>query len=234
MLHRGWPSLCRPQIKYAALDAFVSYALGCKAVGRALPPPVDLARPAAWALATFASYACSYQHLQAQEPDKEAHDFHGAEFQTKARRARRSAARMPPRTFVWECGSSHGFPSTLSDTHHTLIPWNVWRLQGKGHGAELFLFVKMARFKTRLRRTFFVDVELKDGRVMQGRCVWAKGKSARVEWLKWSKRSGGGRVLPADVSSADVFSIDMSDPTDSPDEAKTRSLISQVRRRATL
>ena len=100
---------------------------------------------------------------------------------------------------------------------------------GKGKG-EPCLQVRMARYKTRLRMTFFVDVELKDGRVMQGRCIKTEGKTAHVTRLTWSKRNGGGPVTPGGLVGAAVASIDMSDPTDSPDEANTRELISKVRR----
>ncbi|KAG2489437.1 hypothetical protein HYH03_012074 [Edaphochlamys debaryana] len=182
--HSKWfaISLREQQLRYAALDAFVSYAAGVMVQRRdpdRLPPPVDLSVPAHWEVVLAAQWVCVYQFLEAQSPQRSRHDFHQATFEMSS---------------------------------------------DKGGKPELQLFVSMARFNTRLRRQMFVFIRVpNDKRPILGRCVEAKGKSARVAQLCWA---GGRNVRLNEVS--EVREIEMDDPNETPEEDAIKKLIARV------
>ncbi|KAG2489443.1 hypothetical protein HYH03_012079 [Edaphochlamys debaryana] len=84
--HSKWfaISLREQQLRYAAFDAFVSYAAGVMVQRRdpaRLPPPVDLFVPEHWEVVMAAQWVCVYQFLEAQSPQRSRHDFHQATFE---------------------------------------------------------------------------------------------------------------------------------------------------------
>ena len=73
------------QKRYAALDAFVSYAAGVCVLlrpGKAPPLPVDLAAAPEWEVRLAAQWVAVQQYLEAQSPDRTKHDFYRAWFST--------------------------------------------------------------------------------------------------------------------------------------------------------
>ncbi|KAG2489435.1 hypothetical protein HYH03_012072 [Edaphochlamys debaryana] len=182
--HSKWfvGTLSDEQVKYAALDAFVSYAAGVMVQRRdpeTLPPPVDLSVPAHWEVVLAAQWVCVYQFLEAQSPRRSRHDFHQATFEL-----------------------------------------------AKGGKKELQLFVRMARFQTRLRRQMFVFIRVpNDDRPILGRCAEAKGKSAWVTKLRWAGPKGQDVKLH-EVS--EVREIEMDDPNETPEEEAIKKLIARV------
>ena len=70
-------------MRYAALDAFVSYAAGVCVLlrpGKAPPLPVDLAAAPEWEVRLAAQWVAVQQYLEAQSPDRAQHDFQTAQF----------------------------------------------------------------------------------------------------------------------------------------------------------
>ncbi|KXZ50723.1 hypothetical protein GPECTOR_15g407 [Gonium pectorale] len=75
------------QVRYGALDAFVSYAAGvavaCRTGGGGGAPAgarVDLSLPEEWEVALAANLVCASQYLDAQSPDRTKHDWERAVF----------------------------------------------------------------------------------------------------------------------------------------------------------
>ncbi|KXZ50722.1 hypothetical protein GPECTOR_15g406 [Gonium pectorale] len=94
--HSRWfeTRLEEKQVRYGALDAFVSYAAGVAVVcrsggGVSSTPPgalVDLSLAAEWEVALAANLVCTSQFLEARSPDRTKHDWESAVFQpTKAK-----------------------------------------------------------------------------------------------------------------------------------------------------
>ncbi|KAG2425542.1 hypothetical protein HXX76_013586 [Chlamydomonas incerta] len=180
--HAKWlaKDLDAKQMRYAALDAFVSYAAGVCVLlrpGKAPPLPVDLAAAPEWELQLAAQWVAVYQFLEAQSPIRTQHDFHKAEF-------------------------------------------TMFKKTGVG------MAVHMARYNTRLRQRCWVEVALPDGRRINGRCNSAQGTSATVIKLRWSdtKRNVNSlSELPAKLTS-----IEMTDSSDTPEEAGVKALLPKV------
>ena len=70
------------QMKYAALDAFVSYAAGVRVLQRDTPPPlpVDLTLPQLWEVTLVAQWVLTSQFQEAGKPQRTKHDFCSASF----------------------------------------------------------------------------------------------------------------------------------------------------------
>ncbi|KAG2454243.1 hypothetical protein HYH02_001277 [Chlamydomonas schloesseri] len=180
--HSKWLAsrLDEQQKRYAALNAFVSYAAGVCVLlrpGKAPPLPVDLAVPPEWEVRLAAQWVAVTQFLEAQSPLRTRHDFHSAVFKMFAK-------------------------------------------------TGVAMEVRMARFNTRLRQQCWVEAALPDGRRINGRCNMARGKSATVIKLRWSdtKRDINSLAeLPAQVTS-----IEMTDSSDTPEEAGIKRLLPMV------
>ncbi|PNH05409.1 ATP-dependent helicase NAM7 [Tetrabaena socialis] len=158
--------LSKKQIKYAALDAFVSYAAGVGALRRPgdLPPAVDLCKPEHWQVVAAAQVAAVAQHLAAASAqDRQQHDFHEAKFvrssragtvrlQTRGSRFRSRLRRgvfaeatlVDGRRIKGMCVSSKGKTAQLGDLRwaDSGAPVDMWevaeveRIEMDEHGAE--------------------------------------------------------------------------------------------------
>ncbi|EFJ41177.1 hypothetical protein VOLCADRAFT_98869 [Volvox carteri f. nagariensis] len=94
---------------------------------------------------------------------------------------------------------------------------------------ELVLAVRMARFNTRLRRGYWVEMRLAapDGRQLVGRCMDQAGKCATVGKLRWGG-AGGNAVKWGEVAHLGVQSIEMEEAGETPEEAACSKLLSEV------
>ena len=73
------------QVKYGALDAFVSYAAGVKVLqgAKPLPPAVDLTLPKHWEVTLVAQWVATNQFQEAGKSPRTKHDFYHAKFEVE-------------------------------------------------------------------------------------------------------------------------------------------------------
>eukprot|EP00198_Chlamydomonas_reinhardtii_P011741 XP_001701078.1 predicted protein [Chlamydomonas reinhardtii] len=180
--HTKWLSsrLDDKQKRYAALDAFVSYAAGVCVLlrpGKAPPLPVDLAAAPEWEVRLAAQWVAVQQYLEAQSPDRTKHDFYRAWFSTTKK-------------------------------------------------GGVVMEVRMSRYNTRLRLRCWAEATLPNGRRVNGRCNMARGRSAHVVKLRWSDTKQN--VASLSELPDTVTRIEMTDSSDTPEEAGIKALLPKV------
>ncbi|GLC66751.1 hypothetical protein PLESTF_000470500 [Pleodorina starrii] len=205
--HSLWFSaaLSENQIKYGALDAFVSYAAGVRllqnttdtaagAAGAAaqplaelLPPPVDLTLPTHSEVLLATQWVLTSQFQEAGAQKRTQHDFCSAQFEMR-----------------------------------------------KNQGLVLVVHMSRFKTRLR-RFCWVEVRLLPDGRRLSGKCVFQRGKTAHVANLRWVGGAGGGgggggggrEVRREDVSDK-IQSIEMEEMRDTPEEAATKELLVEV------